>query len=66
MKSVVRGRYWTVTLSNVHVADDELVWLVTARPTSTVGAIGMGSVPTSVHVIGRGDVCHRLRRAICG
>jgi len=40
--------YWRLTLSNVHVAADPVVWLVTPRPTKTVVPIGILSVPTSV------------------
>src|SRR5262245_13386775 len=41
-------RYWIDTASNEQVADAPVVWLVTARPTSTVWGIAMVSVPTSV------------------
>ena len=37
-------------LSNVTVAEAVVVWLVTARPTSTEVLIGIVSVPTSDHV----------------
>ena len=43
------------TLSNVHVADALVVWLVTARPTRTDVPIGMVSVPTSVQVVPSAD-----------
>jgi len=39
-----------LTLSNVHVTDALVEWLVTARPTSTVEPIGIVSVPTSVQL----------------
>ena len=44
-----------LTLSNVHVALAEVVWLVTARPTYIICAIGMVSVPTSVQLVPSDD-----------
>src|SRR5690348_1684095 len=42
-------------LSNVHVALADVLWLVTPRPTYTIGAIGIVSVPTSVQFVPSAD-----------
>ena len=43
------GVVLTRTLSNVAVADELVLWLVTASPTSTVPEIDSVSLPTTVH-----------------
>src|SRR6185437_15186821 len=44
-----------LTPSNVHVALDDVVWLVTASPTYTLATIGTVSVPTSVQFVPSAD-----------
>jgi len=39
----------------VQVAFDDVVWLVTASPTNTVGAIANVSLPTSVQAVPSAD-----------